>query len=141
MIISVTERGTFKRCKLKWDYSSFGRQSIEPIVKSRALNLGTLIHKACEDWLLNPDANLRELFMQRAVEAVDKARNLYKKNVGADMSQIELDPLYSAVQMGAFMAENYQKRWKKPLPDKYTLYSPEQTCIVPIPGASNCPSS
>lgn len=51
MIISVTERGSFKRCRRQWWIGSFNGLAKTPLFSKPALNLGSCWHKACELWL------------------------------------------------------------------------------------------
>lgn len=137
MIFSVTERAEFKRCRRKWSYSSFNRQHITRIVPKRALSLGTLVHKALATWLDIPTGNLANIFTRYAAESLDEARASYRKNIGAEISDAELDPLYEAIHTGVKMMQNYQERYHTPLPDNFRLLSPEQTVLVPIPGTQH----
>lgn len=134
MIISVTERGSFKRCRRLWDYGSFNRQGMQPIVPSRALNIGTLLHRALADWTIKSNTPLLSLFMEHSNTEIDRIRSNYSKQVGAPISDEELNPVYEAVQLGMSLAKDYETRWGSPLPPRFRIIRPEQQVIVPIPG-------
>lgn len=148
MIITVTEREAFRRCRRMWDFSSEGRQGIAPIVNpSMALNLGTLVHRTLADWTLDvllqkwcrdvpntEPGKLSELFMYHASMMVLETEQRYRKAVGFSPSVVELAPVLSAVELGRCMMDNYQARYGLPIPEKYTFVMPEQEVMVPIPG-------
>jgi hypothetical protein len=142
MIVSVTERGTYKRCRRQWDFSSENRQGIQPIINpSLALSLGTLIHRTLADWIQDPtltkwagvqygtgfkDGDLSELFTWHASRMMIDMERAYYAAVGMKPSSTELAPLLSSVEL--------------PIPEKYTFVMPEQEIQVPVPGTEHpCP--
>lgn len=135
MIISVTERRVFRRCRKQWDYSSFNRQGYERIVNRPSFDLGGLIHKAHADWLNGQD-ELVEAFKKHAAQGLERVKTDYYNSVGAGISQSELEPYLDNVILGIAMCENYVKRWGLPLPQGFKLIGPEQTVIVPIPNTA-----
>lgn len=154
MIISVTEREEFKRCRRRWDYSSYNRQNLQPITPGASLSLGTLIHKSLADWAaqcylkdtgerLNltvegfTPPSLQQIFMHNANQAVDEAKANYCKNIGSQPSDSELASLYEAVDLGHAMMGNYETQWKWPFPIGWTLYSLEQEYIIKVPGTDH----
>lgn len=46
--VTVTEFETEDRCGWRWDFNSFNRLAIEPILPLKALFIGTLVHKALD---------------------------------------------------------------------------------------------
>jgi hypothetical protein len=142
MIVSVTERGTYKRCRRQWDFSSENRQGIQPIINpSLALSLGTLIHRTLADWIQDPtltkwagvqygtgfkDGDLSELFTWHASRMMIDMERAYYAAVGMKPSSTELAPLLSSVELGQCMMRNYQLLYKVPIPEKYTFVMPEQ---------------
>lgn len=134
MIISVTERGSFRRCKRAWDYASFSRMSLTPIIHKPALALGTLVHKSLADWMVDPEkVDPRERIVAHASEMITDVSAKYRAAIGANISQVELAPLYDVMQMGYAMVGNYVEFWGTPLPPGFTLIEPEQTCLLDIP--------
>lgn len=149
MIISVTEREEFKRCRRRWDYSSDNRQGLQPITPGVSLSLGTLIHAALADWttqcyskanggrmVLQPP-DLVTIFMQRGNEAVDAAKVNYQKNVGLAPNDSELASLYESIELGMAMMKNYQDQWAWPYTAGWSLYSTEQEFTIKIPGTDH----
>lgn len=137
MIISVTERAEYRRCRRRWNLGSSNRQGLTKLVPNTALGLGTLIHAALADWLVHPDLNLRHVFIFRAKQQVDIVKALYHKQTGRDLTQEELGNLWDAINLGSAMMENYQEHWKTPLPPGFELVSPEQRVQIPIPGTAH----
>lgn len=134
MIFSVTERGMFKRCRRRWDYSSQNRQNLTPVIDAPALSLGLLIHEALAAWLNEPDINLKDLYMDCASKELVKVKERYFKSVGAEISLSEFSILKEAVILGISMCENYQAYYKNPLPDGFKLIAAEQQVLVKVPG-------
>lgn len=133
MIISVTERGTFRRCKRQWDYASFNRQALTPLVPPTALSLGSLVHRSHEEWLLNPDKEVSDIVMGVAAQGLRELKERYKKVVGVEPDEQELKDFFEQVNLVLEMMNNYRTKWGSSLPDGYTLLQPEQTVLVSIP--------
>lgn len=133
MIISVTERGIFKRCRRMWDYSSYSRQALEPVVNRPALVLGQLIHQTLADWMIEPNMEADRRYMQYVSAALEDIKARYRERIGANISEEELGETYEQVQLGLAMIKNYVAYWGTSLPEGYRLVQPEQTCLVPIP--------
>lgn len=142
MIFSVTERGTFKRCRKKWDYDSRNRQNLSPISVPTALSLGHMVHEAQAQWLDKyPGTTLEEIFLQVAnVELIGMQDRYSKATDGAPPSDDELGRFYDAVDVGRRMMINYQAHWETPLPEGFTLIKQEQTALVPVMAAPEDPS-
>jgi len=142
MIISVTERGTYKRCRLQWHYSSDNGRNLQRIgVNAPALELGSLIHRALAHWLLEPTQQLPHLFLHHSAQRLEEIRTTYKQVVGCAPADSELSPIYESVELGNHMMENYQRKWKSPVPRGMTYAAAEQEIAVPVPGTEHqCPS-
>lgn len=138
MIISVTERQTYKRCPRKWDYSSFNRQGLTPVVNNPALELGTLIHATLAQWTSDPQANPIEMYASLASKQLEQLITRYTQSVGCNPSNDELLPILDAMALGQHMITNYQQQWRTPLPPGYDLVENEQTVLVNIPGTEHC---
>lgn len=133
-VFSVTEILEFMRCRRKWHYSSASLQSLGPIAPNRALSLGTNVHAALAQWLVEPNAQLRELFLISAADNLSKIRAAYKKQVGVGISDSELADFFDGQMLGEKMMENYQEFWGSPLLEGFTIVEPEQKFLIPIPG-------
>lgn len=140
-IFSVTDRGTFRRCRRMWDYSSNARQNLTRIgAGSEPLELGGLIHRALAEWVVHPKEKLQTLFYQETNKRLDEIRQSYLESVGASISEEELAPIYEVVTLGAAMMQNYQEHWGSPIPDNMQFASAEQSVEVPVPGTEHpCP--
>lgn len=134
MIISVTERGTFRRCRRLWDYTSLNRQGLAPLVPSTALELGTLVHQALAMWLLDDKTALLDHFRTAALNENNRIIDAYKNLVGTIPTEEEMQPFFDGVELGMAMMQNYEKRWGEPLPSGFKLVYPEQEVQVAIPG-------
>lgn len=137
MIISVTERGEYRRCRRRWNLGSSNRQGLTKIVPNTALGLGTLIHAALADWLIHPELNLRDVFLYRSKQQLDAVKSIFAKQVGRSITESELGNLWEAINLGSAMMENYQKHWNSPLPPGFELVAPEQRVRIPIPGCAH----
>lgn len=138
MRISVTERQLFKRCRRKWDLSSYNRQSLTPIVNSPALDLGTLVHLVLAQWSQDPSQDPSTLYAKGAADTMLRIVTQYRQNIGCDPSPLELKPTTDAILLGADMIRNYHLRWHTPIPAGFTLIENELTLIQDIPNAHYC---
>jgi hypothetical protein len=143
MRISVTERQTFKRCRRKWEYTSYNRLSLSPIVNAPALDLGTLSHQTLAAWTqeyANNQAGFDPIayYKQASQEYFQALINLYTERVGCAPSSSELGPTIEAVGLGLAMIENYKTKWKVPIPAGFSLVANEQALVQPIPYTRHC---
>lgn len=134
MILTVTEREGFMRCRQAWHWGSFNREAYQPIFAKPALAVGHLWHQVQAEWSLNPAADPNDLCKTLANQELDRVAQAYLDRIGAPISPVELDPIYEQVGLVLNMVKNYKDRWGSPLPEGFTLYAPEQTCVIPIPG-------
>lgn len=135
MIITVTERGNFRRCKRLWDYTSPTRMFLSAVRPNRALALGSLVHASLESWLRDPACDPQEAVVSHAAEMLVKMEDLYRVAIGTRMSDVEKQPFYEDMNLAHNMIGNYVAKWGQPIPEGYTLIEPEQQCLVDIPGA------
>lgn len=133
MIISVTERGTFKRCRYRWDIESRNRKGLTPLRVPKALNIGTMVHSVGELWLQQPEVDTETHSLNVIQEAIDSAKDRYRSVVGAEPDEVELESVFEDASEVLYMMKNYMEYYGKPLPDGFTLVQTEQTIIVPIP--------
>lgn len=140
MIVSVTEVESFKRCRRAWDYGSFNRQALTPIIQSKPyLDLGSMVHKALAYWTQKPNSNLTHVFDAVSIQHYNKVWEQYKAKTGSTPTEEETQPLQDAITLGGAMMANYQEYYKQPLPSHLTFCSPEQEIWIPIPGTEyNC---
>lgn len=138
MRVSVTERQTYKRCRRKWDLSSYNRQSLAPVVNAPALDLGTLVHATLADWTANNDINPVEHYKQLAQAHFQAVIDLYTQRVGCAPSEAELQPTQDAIMLGLSMISNYKDRWHTALPPGFTLIENELSLVQTVPGTEHC---
>lgn len=137
-IVSVTERQMFKRCRRRWDYASFSRQSLSPVVNAPALDLGTIIHATLADWTQDPQLNPNDIYTHHSTQLLGIIISSYEQRVGCKPSTSELQKTLEAISLGYSMIENYMEYWRTPLPAGFTLVENEQTLTVPIPNTLHC---
>lgn len=137
MIISVTERGSFKRCRQQWEYSSFNRQRLSAVSQPTALAFGTLVHKVHENWLESPAEDVQEIIMNVAADTLDVLQQNYIAAIGVPPDERELAGFGEQVELTQEVFANYQTRWGSSLPEGYTLMHAEQTIVIPIPGTEH----
>lgn len=79
-IIRTSDRGTFKRCRQLWDFSSKIRQNLEPLRVDSNLTFGTAIHRGLEvyyepvTWDKVPAATLKQLAVKAFLDEWEKYR-------------------------------------------------------------------
>lgn len=141
MYVSVTEVQSFKRCRRQWEYGSFNRMSITPIMQPKPyLDLGSMIHKTLAYWTEKPDLNgatLQQVFLAIATQHRRHVIDAYRAATGATPSLEEQTPLLDAITLGAAMMANYQEYYKVPLPAHLKYCAPEQEILVPIPNTEH----
>jgi hypothetical protein len=147
MYFSVTEIQSFKRCRRQWQYGSFNRMGITPIIQPKPyLDLGTMVHKTLAYWTEKPDLGvhddgtpitLRQVFMTIATQHRKAVVDKYVNATGQQPTSEEMDPLLDAIVMGAAMADNYQTYYAHPLPPHLKFCKPEQEILIPIPGTEH----
>lgn len=137
MIVTVTERELFLRCRRKWDFGSMNRQGIERILTSPSLNAGTVMHKALADWLLDSDKDPVELVLHYADEEITKVKTRYTEHIGVPPTDDELSKLYESINMCISIASNYRTKWGCPVPNGFNVVQPEQKVEVPIPNTEH----
>lgn len=133
---SVTERGTFKRCRRRWNYASMNMMNLEPVLKSPALALGTLIHKVLPAWANGKDP-LDEYLTASAQLLIDISMH-YQEIIGLKPSDNELEPIIEAIDLGRAMITRYVDYYKTPIPQGLYLVAAEQTITVDVPGTEHC---
>lgn len=140
MIFAVTERGTFRRCPRQAWLTSKNGQHLTPMVTPLNLSTGSLVHRAHQWWLENPDTSLYEHTLSASVEMQDGVAARYQKQIGTAPSEAEMQTLLEAIDMALSMAENYEVKWKTPLPPEYKFLKAEQKIEVEVPGTRHeCP--
>lgn len=142
MIVSVTEVQSFKRCRRQWDYGSFNRQGLTPIIQPKPyLDLGTMIHKSLAYWAAtykdDDQGNLELIFTAIATQHKATIVDNYKKATGQEPTDEQLDPLVDSIVLGRAMMRNYQEYHQRPIYKDLTHVSPEQEILIPIPGTEH----
>jgi PD-(D/E)XK nuclease superfamily protein len=137
-VFSITDRGTWRRCRRQWDYSSNARRNLTKVGSGPpALELGGLIHLALAEWVLNPEENMANLFQLHAADRVEEVSKAYKEIVGASISTEELGPILDNVKLGTAMCTNYQNYYGTPLPPDMRFAAVEQEVVVDVPGTNH----
>jgi hypothetical protein len=136
--VSVTELGTYKRCRRQWDYSSKYRKNLTGTGFGKPeLELGSLIHNALAGWIVDESKSLHTHFLERCNDRIDKIRESYLEANGMEMPEEELEPVYDIIDLGSAMSINYQARWGSPIPPNMTFAAAEQEIDVAIPGTKH----
>lgn len=138
MRISVTERQTYKRCRRKWDYQSYNRQSLSPVLNAPALDLGTLVHSVLADWTAEPHLDPIPLYQTQSQEYFQNLIALYTERIGCTPSMVELQPTLEAITLGLSMITNYKAQWHTPLPPGFSLVQNELSLVQSVPGTEHC---
>lgn len=71
--LSTTERGEFKECRRRWDFSSFSRQALEPKKSHYALSFGTAMHYGLEMYYSgkeSPQGAFRQKWMELSIKTI-----------------------------------------------------------------------
>lgn len=137
MFFSVTERGSFRRCRRKAVLTSKNGQHLGPMFSPLSLNVGTIVHRAHQLWLERPDTSLIAHAMQASVEAQAQVRENYYRQVGTYPSDGEMLITHESVDMALTMCENYEIKYGTPLPPEYKLLAAEQKVRVPVLGTEH----
>lgn len=143
---SVTDIGTFKECRRKWDYSSNARQNLMKVgAGPEALELGGLIHRALADWIVIcnnetklPDKlKLSDLFKFHALSRQEEIKTKFEETTKLKIQDKQLESFYNIVMLGVAMMDNYQEFHKTPLPPDMRFASPEQEVLVEVPNTEH----
>lgn len=137
MRFSVTERQLYKRCRRKWDYASYNRQSLAPVINAPALDLGTLIHATLAEWTSNQDLDPLDYYSTLSQKYFNDMIQLYIQRVGCAPDATELQPTQDAIVLGLGMISNYKDKWHTALPPGFTLIENELTLITDVPGTEH----
>jgi hypothetical protein len=146
MYVSVTEIQSFKRCRRQWEYGSFNRMGITPIIQPKPyLDLGSMVHKCLAYWMQNPTLStadgrtqtLSRVFMSIAYQHRKGVVDKYQRATGTTPTSEEMAPLDDAIVLGAAMMGNYQQHYQQPLPEHLRFCSPEQEMLIAIPGTEH----
>lgn len=125
------------RCRQQWAWGSFNREAFQPLFAKPALATGHLWHQVMAEWALKPTEHPSELCLTLANQEIDAVSKAYLERIGAPISPIELESYYGQVGLVMNMVKNYYDHWGMPLPEGFSLVSPEQTCVIPIPGTEH----
>lgn len=148
MIVTVTERPSFKRCRWAWDWASLNRQGLTPNIPATALALGTIIHRTHSEFLdkemiIGEDGvskpkypTLLASYVDNSFREVTKINNIVKIRRGSDPTEEETAKLWEGITLGHSMINNYETHWGLggSLPEGFTLVQNEQEIVVPVPG-------
>lgn len=124
---------TYLRCHYQWDFSSFNRLGLTPLVSAHYFSLGTCVHKALESWANDPTTNLPIYYANHALALRQSIIDDYVARVGTEPSFSEMRETDKYLELGLAMMGNYQVHYKTPLLEGWHPVSMEQTLTVPIP--------
>jgi hypothetical protein len=106
-----------------------------------ALELGSLVHKALAEWILNPSRRLDEIFAQFANERMDEINELCIARTGRSATDEDQASIIDTFQTGIFMMKSYQEYHKHPIPKNFEWAAAEQSVQVSVPGTEHrCPA-
>lgn len=137
MRFSVTEIEGYKYCKRLGQFTSFNGQGMGNLLPPNYFTTGTIWHDGHHRWLLEPEKIFTQCMLEAIKDQVEKVEARYEARLGFKMLKDESTYLWNSCEELPFMAENYQRVWKTPLPEGYHLVAPEQTIIVKIPGSQH----
>lgn len=121
MKLSVTERGTWRRCRRQWYYSNNLR--LQPLVSKPALELGGMVHSALAGWLVAPNDDLESIYIGIAEQRLEAVTT-------RDVSTEDVSNFLTIIEQGKRLIRGYQKEYKTPLPDNIKLVQPEQEAHI-----------
>jgi hypothetical protein len=137
MIGSVTELGTFRRCRWQHRFASFNGRALSRILAPTALSLGSLIHAGHARWEVEPGLSLWTIFMEEAAISEQLTREKWLERTGTNVPDSEMERFFDLVDLGRSMCVNYEEFYGTSLPDGFRVIEPEQTIVVEVPGTQH----
>jgi hypothetical protein len=139
MIVSVVEGQTWKRCRRRWYLTAEVPRGLglEPIHQAPALQLGTLVQATLSEWTEHPDIDPLKYFFELSNQQIVTVKEHYESNIGASISEIELQPIYDTISLGSSMITNYVEYYKIPTPKEYRTIQTEQRMMISIPNTEH----
>lgn len=162
---SVTDLGTYRACRQKWDWSSNARNNLTGVGSgAEPLELGSIIHRVLADWIVfwnSEDDNIRyharnkvpytlevgkekvtynflsALFLQHASKRQAEITKAFEERTGHKIQSDNLASLHNVVELGVAMMKNYEEYHKAPLPAHMRFAMPEQEVLIPVPGTEH----
>jgi hypothetical protein len=136
MIFSVTEIGTFLRCRRQWWETSFNGNALTLPMPAPALNTGSVWHKSQE--IEAEAAPGLDMAVDVAFDGqLDIINESLREVRGFELEQHELNDLREQADLLKDMAMNYEAYWRAageyPIPPNFDIVQAEQTVVVPIP--------
>jgi hypothetical protein len=135
MIISVSDKQLFQRCRQQWDLISRNRQSWEKVgPPAAALHLGSAVHVGLEAnaLKLNPIIAMQEYFEREERVYID----VYKAQVGTYPGAEEIAVFRAQENLAIDLLQHYMRRYgtDTPLGSDFEYVKAEMPFQVPIPG-------
>jgi hypothetical protein len=97
-IVRTSDRGTFKRCRQLWDFTSKIRQDLEPVQRIDALDFGTAIHAGLQAYY-DPETWTDQLQMeQNALREFGKSMQDVELTI-AEYGTVEADEKYRELRL------------------------------------------
>jgi hypothetical protein len=139
-IIRTSDRGTFRRCRLLWDYTSKMRQNFEYVPGIEPLNFGIAYHEAMEvyydpmTWGNDELVEMRQTLSEAAfLESMTAWKKDQKKSNTWESNKARWEEL---VELGLGMMRHYWT-WAPEEDKHYTPVKCEIEFEVPIPVRGN----
>lgn len=117
--IRTSERGTFKRCRRLWDYTSQNRRNLEPVRMNTPLMFGIAIHKGLEAyydperWHYPVEVRTNLAITEFALSLGDhKAKEVAAQGDGGSLDHDREQEYRDLEELGAGMLANYPD-WAK----------------------------
>jgi hypothetical protein len=142
MIFSVTEIGSFMRCRRMWFEGSFNGNALTQPKPAVALYTGSMWHRGHElvlETSADQAAPSADMAMGQAFEQMKAGidDNLIASR-GHGLTSDEAVDMQEQADLLEAMAINYEAYWTDkgayPLPAEFDLIQAEQTCVVPVVG-------
>lgn len=132
---SVTERTEWLRCRRAWNYGSFNRLGLAPVMPPLALNTGTIWHRAHDAWSKVPKIGFKEHVFIEGSGMMHTLKEAYKNRVGVYPIDEELLKYAGDISLLSNMADMYQQYWKTNVPKGFKRLGTEVTVIVSVQGS------
>lgn len=118
LIVSNSDRTTFKNCRRKWNWNSPNRQNLRPKSKQRPLWLGSLVHECLEDFYLGKSENTYKAFI-KAFKTIDF---------------VDREEYAPEIELAAIMLEHYSLLYPNLADEPFEVIAIEIPFQIPLPG-------
>lgn len=124
LIISNSDRATFKNCRLKWDFNSPNRQNLRPKRKQKALWLGSLAHECLEHFYSGRFRDTYHAFRVFSKEIPEDEKLEYAEElVLLETMMIHYSLVYPNLEVEPFESISLELPFQIPLNDKGDMFA------------------